>query len=132
MFKAFLPSKGGAMGNRSKRKGSEFEGQVARYLARALDDDGIERRTLQGVNDRGDIAGVKINGKRAVIECKAEKALRVSEYLREAETERENDGAEFGVVVSKRRGIGEARTGEQLVLMTLETFARIVKGFKDD
>ena len=84
------------------------------------------------MNDRGDIAGVKINGKRAVIECKAEKALRVPEYLREAEAERKNDGAEFGVVVSKRRGVGETRTGEQLVLMTLETFARIVKGFNDD
>lgn len=120
------------MANRNKRKGSAFEGQVARYLAQALDDDGIERRTLGGVNDRGDIAGVRINGKRAVIECKAEKALRVAEYLREAETERKNDGAEFGIVVSKRRGIGEARTGEQLVLMTLDTFARIAKGFKDD
>ena len=120
------------MANKNKRKGSEFEGQVARYLARALDDDGIERRTLQGVNDRGDIAGVKINGRRAVIECKAEKALRVSEYLREAETERKNDGAEFGVVVSKRRGVGEARTGEQLVLMTLETFARMLKGFGNE
>ena len=120
------------MANKSKRKGSAFEGQVARYLAQALDDDGIERRTLGGVNDRGDIAGVRINGKRAVIECKAEKALRVAEYLREAEVERKNDGAAFGIVVSKRRGIGEARTGEQLVLMTLETFARIVKGFKDD
>ena len=120
------------MANKSKRKGSAFESQVARYLAKALDDDGIERRTLQGVNDRGDIAGVKINGKRAVIECKAEKALRVSEYLREAETERKNDGAEFGVVVSKRRGVGEARTGEQLVLMTLDTFARIVKGFENE
>lgn len=120
------------MANKSKRKGSAFEGQVARYLARALDDDGIERRTLGGVNDRGDIAGIKINGKRAVVECKAEKALRVAEYLREAETERKNDGAEFGIVISKRRGVGEARTGEQLVLMTLETFARIVKGFKDE
>ena len=116
------------MANKSKRKGSAFESQVARYLAEELDDDGIERRTLQGVNDRGDIAGVKINGKRAVIECKAEKAIRVSEYLREAETERKNDGAEFGVVVSKRRGIGDSRTGEQLVLMTLDTFARILKG----
>ena len=116
------------MANKNKRKGSAFESQVARYLAEALDDDGIERRTLQGVNDRGDIAGVKINDKRAVVECKAEKALRVSEYLREAETERKNDGAEFGVVVSKRRGVGEARTGDQLVLMTLETFAQILKG----
>ena len=120
------------MANKSKRKGSAFEGQVARYLAQAMDDDRIERRTLQGVNDRGDIAGVKVNGKRVVIECKAEKALRVTEYLREAETERENDGAAFGVVVSKRRGIGEARTGEQLVLMTLDTFARLLKGFNNE
>ena len=120
------------MANKNKRKGSAFESQVARYLAEALESDSIERRTLQGVNDRGDIAGVKINGKRAVIECKAEKALRVAEYLRETEAERKNDGAEFGVVVSKRRGVGETRTGEQLVLMTLDTFARILKGFENE
>ena len=115
------------MANKSKRKGSEFEAQVARFLSEELGNDGIERRTLQGAADRGDIAGVRLNGKRVVVECKAEKALRVPEYLREAEAERENDGAAFGLVVSKRRGIGEQRTGEQLVLMTLANLTAIMR-----
>ena len=115
------------MANKSKRKGSAFEAQVARFLSDELGSDGIERRTLQGAADRGDIAGVRLNGKRIVVECKAEKALRVPQYLREAEAERENDGAAFGIVVSKRRGIGEQRTGEQLVLMTLGTLSAIMR-----
>lgn len=116
--------------SKAKRKGSSFEGQVANYLATALDCD-IERRALAGTNDRGDISGLFINGKRTVVECKAEKSLRVPEYLREAEAERQNDFAEFGVVVSKRRGVGEANMGDQLVLMTLDTFCRIVKEFRE-
>lgn len=116
--------------SKAKRKGSSFEGQVASYLATALDCD-IERRALAGTNDRGDISGLLINGKRTVVECKAEKSLRVPEYLREAEAERQNDFAKFGVVVSKRRGVGEANMGDQLVLMTLDTFCRIVKEFME-
>lgn len=115
------------MSNPSKRKGSAFEKSVADYLRETLGNDAIERRALAGTADRGDIAGVTFRGRRVVVECKAEKALRVADYLREAETERRNDGAEFGVVVSKRRGVGEARTGEQLVLMTLETFCRLMQ-----
>lgn len=115
------------MSNPSKRKGSAFEVAVSNYLAEALRDDRIERRTLQGAKDRGDVAGVRFNGKRVVIECKAEKALKPPEWLREAEAERENDGAAFAVVVAKRRGIGDARTGEQLVLMTLETFTELLR-----
>lgn len=115
------------MSNPSKRKGTAFESSVANYLAEALQDDRIERRTLQGAKDRGDVAGVRFKGERVVVECKAEKAFKPSEWLREAEAERENDGAGFGVVVAKRRGVGEARTGEQLVLMTLETFAKFLR-----
>jgi hypothetical protein len=115
------------MANRSKDKGTAFESAVSSYLAEALQDDRIERRALGGTGDRGDVAGVRFMGKRVVVECKAEKTLKVPEWLREAEAERENDGAAFGVVVSKRRGIGDKRTGEQLVLMTLETFADLLK-----
>ena len=113
--------------SRSKRKGTAFESAVCGYLAEALEDDRIERRTLQGVKDRGDVAGVRFMGQRVVIECKAKTRYEVPEWLREAEAERQNDGAGFGVVVAKRVGVGDARTGEQLVLMTLETFARIMK-----
>lgn len=115
------------MSNSSKRKGSSFEKAVADYLAEALQDDRVERRALQGINDRGDVAGVRFNGKRVVLECKACTRLEVPKWLREAETERQNDGAAFGVVVSKRRGVGDVNTGQQLVLMTLDTFAAMLK-----
>jgi hypothetical protein len=113
--------------SRGKRKGTAFESAVCSYLAEALDDDRIERRTLQGTHDRGDVAGVRFMGQRVVVECKAKTRHEVPEWLREAEAERQNDGAAFGVVVAKRVGVGEARMGEQLVLMTLDTFARILK-----
>lgn len=116
--------------SKSKQKGTRFERQVADYLDGRLG--GIERRALGGTNDRGDIAGVRINRKRAVIECKAEKSLRVPEYLREAEAERRNDSAAYGIVVSKRRGIGEQNTGQQLVLMTLDTLCSIIEDGRQD
>lgn len=115
------------MGNASKRKGSAFEVATSNFLAEALQDDRIERRTLHGVYDRGDIAGVRFAGKRVVVECKAEKTLKIAEWLREAEAERANDGAAFGVVVAKRKGIGETRMADQLVIMTLGTFVEMLK-----
>ena len=118
------------MSNKGKRKGTAFESQVARFLSERLGKPGIERRALQGANDRGDIAGVVVAGRRVVIECKAEKSLRIPEYLSEAEAERVNDGAWVGVAVCKRRGVGEANAGNQLVCMTLETFARILEGLE--
>jgi hypothetical protein len=120
------------MSNPSKRKGTAFETAVANYLADRMDDDRIERRTLQGVKDRGDVAGVRFAGKRVVVECKATTRLEVAEWLREAEAERVNDSASFGVVVAKRRGVGDTRTGDQLVLMTLETFASMLKEVRND
>ena len=114
------------MSNRNKAKGSAFEKAVAGYLDSELPFD-IERRTLGGTQDRGDIAGVKINGKRAVIECKAHATMSIPEWLREAEKERVNDDAAYGIVVAKRRGVGSMNTGQQLVCMTLETLAAIIK-----
>ena len=56
--------------NRSARQaGARFEKQVADYLALHVDDR-VERRTKNGVNDRGDITGLRHMGMRIVIECK--------------------------------------------------------------
>jgi hypothetical protein len=115
------------MSNPNKKKGSAFEIATANYLAETLADDTIERRILHGAADRVDIAGVKLAGKRVVVECKAEKTLKPAEWLREAEVERVNDSASFGVVVAKRKGVGETRMTDQLVIMTLGTFADILK-----
>lgn len=114
--------------SRESDKGNGFAQDVADYLATALGDDRIERRVNHGSNDKGDIAGVKVRGKRTVIECKCCKRMDLSGWVDEAETERNNDDSEFGVVVHKRRGYGKKRMGGNYVTMTLEMFAAIIAG----
>lgn len=113
------------------QKGATFEQDTADYLAAALGDDRIERRVKHGTNDRGDIAGLRIHGKRVVVECKNHKRMELAEWVDEAETERGNDDADYGIVVHKRRGCGKAKFGGNYVTMTLETFAAIAAGGRD-
>ena len=54
----------------AKAAGARFERVVADYLAEVLDDDRIDRAPKAGAKDKGDIAGVRLNGHRVVIECK--------------------------------------------------------------
>lgn len=109
----------------NKRKGARFEQVVADYLSESTGMP-VERRRLNGVNDRGDLNGLTVRGRRIVVECKNTTRLDIAAHLAEAERERVNDHAAVGAVVQKRRGIGDTRTGEQVVMMTLETFARLV------
>lgn len=114
----------------AKKAGTDTETGVARFLAARLNDDRIERRTKNGPKDRGDIASVRLpRGGRIVIEVKDHAGqVKVKPWLDEAELERGNDDAAIGVVVFKRSGVGWTRAGEQGVLMTLETFARLLEG----
>lgn len=115
--------------SRQKAKGTAFETAVARYLRWALDDERIERRTLQGVNDRGDIAGVRFAGGSVVLECKNTKQANLSQHLKEAKTEAANDDTTMWALVQKRHGVGisdREHVGQQLVVMELETFARFL------
>lgn len=113
------------------QKGATFEQDTSDYLAAALGDDRIERRVKHGTNDRGDIAGLRIHGQRIVVECKNNRRMELAEWVDEAEIERGNDDAEYGIVVHKRRGCGKAKFGGNYVTMTLETFAAIVAGGRD-
>jgi hypothetical protein len=112
--------------------GAKFERRVAEWLANRLGDDRIERRVKNGTKDRGDVAGVKtIRGGRVVIEAKDHSGeVKYTPWLREAEIERGNDDAVIGCVVVKRAGITDI--GEQLVLMNVETLARLIEGGPDD
>lgn len=112
-------------------KGTAFTSDVVGYLRDALGDDRIERRALCGANDRGDVAGVWLRGKRVVLECKNRKRMELSEWVDEAEVERRNDGAGYGFVVHKRRGCGKAKMGETYVTCTLETLAAIIVGGRE-
>jgi hypothetical protein len=107
-------------------KGGTFERMVADYLARELDDDGIDRQVKTGTHDKGDIRGVKLHGQRIAVECKNWKANPIPTALREVEVERGNLDALAGVAIIKRHGKGKPE--DQLVVMTLADFAAILKG----
>lgn len=115
----------------AKQAGSTFERQIADYLA-AQYDDRIDRRVKTGNKDKGDIANIRtLRGGRVVAECKNYGGqFQVTQWLREAETERVNDGAVAGVVIAKKRGT--AKPGEQVVFMTMETFVTLLKGGPDE
>lgn len=113
-------------GRTAKDAGTRFERLVADYLAGRLGSD-IDRQVKTGSHDTGDIRGVSMAGRGIAIECKDYQGRHeLPKWLREAETERRNRGADYGVVVWKRRGT--AIPGEQFVTMTLETFAAMLAG----
>ena len=86
--------------NRSKQKGTTFESDVVAFL-QAHGYPHAERRALAGNVDKGDITGL---GPRWVIECKAVREITLASFVDEAEVERGNAGADYGVAVVKRRG----------------------------
>lgn len=115
----------------ASRRGQTFERLTANYLATALDDNRIDIRVKRGVNDLGDIGGIRtIRGADVVVECKNHRKVNLSGWLAEAENERGNADASAGVVVHKR--VGKGQGADQYVTMTLETFAWLLKGGPDD
>ncbi len=114
--------------SKEARRGATFEQQWCDYASRRLGDDRIERRVKNGKNDRGDVAGLRIRGMRTVVECKCCARMELSGWLKEAETERGNDDAEFGIVAHKRRGCGEKGFGGNFVTMTTDTLLAIIAG----
>jgi hypothetical protein len=104
----------------SKTKGREWENDVVGYLAR----NGFpyaERRRLAGASDKGDIAGIP----GVVIECKHERSYKLPEWVREAEAETTNAGANFGVVWARQNGKPGAENG--FIIMTPSTLMHLLK-----
>ena len=104
----------------SKRKGTSWESAIVDYL-RASGVPHAERRALNGAKDRGDIAGLP----GVVVEAKSAAQVQLAGWLEEAKTERDNDGAEVGVVWFKRRGKGSP--GDGYVLMDGATLVDLLK-----
>jgi hypothetical protein len=90
-----------------RRKGTAAESTLVRLL-RALHWPHAERRALNGSKDRGDVAGVP----GVVFEVKSGARLELPAWLRETEAERVNDRADYGVLVVKLKGYGDARAHE--------------------
>jgi len=110
----------------AKTAGTAFETLIARYLAQALDDDRIERRTRNGTKDRGDIGGLRIHGQRLVIEAKNCSRQDLAGWTREAHLEAAHDDALAGVVIHKRRGT--QNPAEQWVHMTVADLVALITG----
>jgi hypothetical protein len=108
------------MSNPGKIRGTRWESQIVDYLRRkgALY---VERRALGGAKDRGDISGLP----GVVIEAKNAAKILLSSWLDEANTERDNDGARFGVAWFHRSG--RADPGKGYVVMDGDTFVDLLR-----
>ena len=85
--------------SKSKQKGTAAETAVVNWL-QSKGRKHVERRSLNGVNDRGDIAGIPS----VVLEVKNCARMELSKWLRELEVEMHNDKAKTGVVIHKKKG----------------------------
>jgi hypothetical protein len=107
----------------AKKAGSGFERLIADALAATVDDR-IDRAVKRGVNDIGDVAGLRFHGHKIAVEVKNEVSVKLAGWTAEAEAERKNLGALAGVVVSKRHGKGDPM--DQWVHLTLRDFIALM------
>lgn len=89
----------------AKRKGSETEVKYVEYLKR----NGVpnaERRHLNGVFDKGDIAGWNAPDAswNVVVEVKSGASLKIPQWLAELDAEISNANAETGHIVVRPKG----------------------------
>jgi hypothetical protein len=110
----------------ASRKGAAFERLIADSLAAQLDDDRIDRRVKHGVNDRGDLTGLRVHGQRVVAELKNQKRMSLAEWVDEAEVERGNDDALVALCIHKRRGKGDPL--DQYVTTTVRDLLALMTG----
>ena len=107
------------MSNPSKAKGTAWESAIAAFL-QGHGWPYVERRSLAGALDRGDIAGIP----GVVIEAKSVKTVALGAFLDEANAEAVNDHADFGVAWIKRRG--KVSPGQGYVVMDGSTFVGLL------
>lgn len=120
--------------SKAKAKGTRMETAVTSYLRETFEDaeGAIHRAALHGTQDQGDVHGLFFHGGKVVLEVKNCRRYEPKEWLRQAERERGNADAAYGVVVFHVNGIGLDNMGEQGVLMTLETFCKLIGGLNED
>lgn len=106
--------------SKQKQKGTAAETAVVNWL-KEHGRKNVERRTLAGVLDRGDIAGLN----NVVIEVKNHAKMELSGWLAELAKEVKNDKAETGVVIHKKKGT--TNVGEWYATMTVETWFNLIE-----
>jgi hypothetical protein len=106
--------------NRSKAKGTAAESAVARVM-RANGWPDAERSALHGAKDRGDLTGigqvcVEVKGGHAAEQASDGQVLA---WMAELDTECVNKGADVGVLVMKRKGVGHGNAERWWAVMWL-------------
>jgi hypothetical protein len=107
--------------SKAKQKGTMAETAVAEFLKQTWPQ--VERRTLGGANDKGDIAGVP----NSVVEVKNQGTYKISEWLKETEQERRNAGVDYGILVIKPKGVGVSRSNEWWAVVSLDTITDLIE-----
>lgn len=117
------------MVNRPRSKGTNMETWTVRYLAWALQDTRIDRMSLHGAQDRGDLIGVAYRGEPVCVEVKDTKQPAYAAHWAELEDEMGNMDARYGVLVQHRGGVpvkaldGMAR---QMAVMSADMLSRFL------
>ena len=107
------------MANPSKQKGTAWETAVVNWLNNWWPH--VERRTLTGSADKGDIAGLV----GVVIECKNHKTHQLAKWTDELNAEMANANADLGVLAIKRHG--KAHPQDAYYLITGQTLIRLLE-----
>ena len=107
--------------SKSKQKGTLAETAVADYLKQTFS--AVERRTLSGANDKGDIAGVP----NCVVEVKNQRTYKIHEWMKETETERINAEADLGILVIKPNRVGVSKVNQWWAVVSLETITKLIE-----
>ena len=107
--------------SKSKQKGTLAETAVADYLKQTFS--AVERRTLSGANDKGDIAGVP----NCVVEVKNQRTYKIHAWMKETETERINAEADLGILVIKPNGVGVSKVNQWWAVVSLETITKLIE-----
>ena len=106
--------------SKQKQKGTAAETAVVNWLV-SKGRKHVERRTLNGVKDRGDINGII----GVVIEVKNHQRMALSEWVDELVVEIGNDNASSGVVIHKRKGTTDV--GKWYATMPVDVWLKLVE-----
>ena len=109
---------------RPKDKGTAWETAIVNYLQEHISTL-VERRALNGSQDKGDIAGIP----HVVIEAKNASRIDLAGWLAEAQQERDNAQARVGVVWAKRRG--KTSPGAGYIIMSGEDFITLLNAAQE-
>jgi hypothetical protein len=103
------------MSNPSGRKGAIAESAFVTHL-NITGFPTAERRVTSGANDKGDIGGIPD----LTFEIKNQKKYSIGAWLKEADIEKRNAGAEFAPLIVKPVGVGINRVEDWWFILTVK------------